>query len=105
MSELTREEQVTQLIAAAFDELGGTEEQIADQLRMAGVQGKRHQADQCPLALHLARVVPEAGIVAVGDDHVWTLAAGFLPMPAPAARFAAAFDAGRYPKLDRAVTS
>lgn len=89
------------LVEAALTELGDTPDEVARTLRGAGIRGHKSECGLCPVALWLARKVPElrgpggmfrwdvnaVGIAdARGDWVVW--------MPEPVCQFISRFDYG-----------
>jgi len=99
VDELTREE-LADLVRAALVELGDTADRVAETIRLLGIVGEREDPCGCPLALYLARVVPELdygdgrfvwrvgrnGVLA-DDDTVW-----MITHPLAVRSFITAFD-------------
>lgn len=109
MSELTTEA-LAELVRAALAGLGKTADQVAETLRTAGIVGAREDGCACPVALYLAREVPElkgefgqfrwnVDRKGVSADTVWV-----LDHPVAVWQFITAFDL-RDDYEDLAVTS
>lgn len=86
---------VEHLIAVTLGTLGGTADQVADNLRTLGLKGVQKDECNCPVARLLLRL-PEVVQVAVIDDHVlvWTRFHDevYIALPEPVAAFQALFD-------------
>lgn len=84
-------------VLEALAELGTTSSEIAAKLEAAGVKGRRHAADACPIANYLARRFGQRftcyDVVLCNGEPV-----GYPP--APVFDFIQKYDFGTYPQLE-----
>lgn len=75
-------------------ELGTEPDEIAENLRDAGIGGCGKNGDDCPLYHYLAGIPGVEWVSAVGVSLEW---APYVRLPEPAREFIRAYDAGAYP--------
>lgn len=92
----------------AFDCLPATASGIADEMVNHGLRGCIGDPENCPLALHVDKVLSDYGItsyvVSVHSDNIVLDSIGadcgfHFPTPEVVAEFVALFDCGSYPDL------
>jgi hypothetical protein len=108
--------QIKRKTSGLLAELGNSPDEVAETLRVTGVQGVPRDNRSCAVALYLSALVgsePSIRSVAVGHCSLTinlvaldSRPAGRLQvqMPKPVRRFVAAFDARQYPMVTRELS-